>query len=68
MSVNTDVLGEEAPEGLETTAFEIAVKVFKRSNDQGKTHDEAHRRLGIAVYQRGHVVELALAKKEHVTA
>ena len=49
ISVDADVLGEEPCEGLETAALKIAVRVFKRSNDQGKADDEAHRRLGIAV-------------------
>src|SRR4029077_17822407 len=68
ISVNTDVLREETTEGLQTAAFEIAVKIFKCSNEQGKTYDESHRRFGMAVDESGHVVELALAKKEHVTA
>src|SRR5580700_3433076 len=68
ISVDADVLGEEAREGLQTVAFEIAVRVFKRANDQGKADDEAHRRRCIAVDEGGHMVELALAKKQHVPA
>src|SRR6266849_689663 len=68
INVDADILGEETREGLKTTAFEIAVNVFKRSNHQGKTCDEAHRRLRMAVYESCHVVELALTKKQHVAA
>ena len=68
INVNADVLSEEAREGLETAASEIAVRVFKRSNDQGKADNEAHRRLRMAVYESGHVVKLGLAKKQHVAA
>src|ERR1700720_1114591 len=65
INVDADILGEETCEGLQTSAFEIAVSVFRRSNHQGKTHDETHRRLGMPVYESGHVVELDLAGKQH---
>src|SRR5882762_863760 len=68
INIDADVLGEKTREGLQTSAFEIAVSVFRRSNHQGKTGNEAHRRLGMAVYESCHVVELDLAKKQHVAA
>ena len=34
INVNADILGEKTREGLETSAFEIAVNVFKRSNQK----------------------------------
>jgi hypothetical protein len=36
IGVDGGVLGEDAREGLLTVAFEIAVRVFKRANDQGR--------------------------------
>ena len=36
---------------LQKSPFEIAVNAIKRLNHQGKTNDEAHRRLRIAVYE-----------------
>src|SRR5437879_2184947 len=69
--INVDAdMGEETREGLQTSAFEIAVSVFRRSNHQGKTGDEAHRRLSISmpVYESCHVVELDLAEKQYVAA
>src|SRR5580704_1949455 len=68
ISVNTDVLREKTTEGLQTAAFEIPVKVFKRAYEQRKTYNESHRLLGVAIDQRGHVVQLALPKQEHVAA
>ncbi len=68
INVDADILGEETREGLQTSTFEIAVSVFRRPNHQGKTGDEAHRRLRMAVYQSCHVVELDFAKKQHVAA
>src|SRR5207245_563422 len=68
INVDADILGEETREGLQTSAFEIAVSVFRRSNHQGKTGDEAHRRLGMPVYESCHVVELDLAEKQYVAA
>src|SRR5437868_9002758 len=68
INVDADILGEKTREGLQTSAFEIAVSVFRRSNHQGKTGDEAHRRLGMPVHKSCHVVELDLAKKQHVAA
>src|SRR5450755_2076407 len=68
ISVDADVLGEEARKGPQTVAFETPIRVFKRANDQGKADDEAHRRCGIAVDEGGHMIELALAKKQHVAA
>jgi hypothetical protein len=68
MSVDADVLGKEPREGPQTVAFETPVRVFKRANDQGKADDEAHRRRCIAVDEGGHMIELALAKKQHVAA
>src|ERR1700731_865411 len=62
INVDANILGEEACEGLQKFAFEIAVNVFKRSNHQGKTSDEAYRRLRMAVYEGGHVVELGFRK------
>src|SRR5207245_303711 len=68
INVDADILGEETREGLQTSAFEIAVSVFRRSNHQGRTGDEAHRRVGRPVYESCHVVELDLAKKQYVAA
>src|SRR5882762_247490 len=65
---DADILGEKTRKGLQTSAFEIVVNVFRRSNHQGKTCDEAHRSLGMAVYKSCHVVELDLAKEKHVAA
>jgi hypothetical protein len=52
ISLDADVLGEEAREGPEMVAFETPVRVFKRANDQGKADDEAHRRRCIAAWLR----------------
>src|SRR5258707_2369179 len=68
INVDADILGEKTCECFQTSTFEIAVSVFRRSNHQGKSGDEAHRRLGMPVYESGHVVELDLAKKQHVAA
>src|SRR6267154_4947635 len=68
INVNADILGEETRQGLQTSAFKIAVNVFRRSNHQGKTCDEAYRRARVAVYESCHVVELGLTKKQHVAA
>src|ERR1700680_545472 len=65
INVDANILDEEACEGLQKSAFEIAVNVFKRSNHQGKTCDEAHRRVRMAIYASGHVVELGSTKKQH---
>src|SRR5580700_4585235 len=63
INVDADILGEKTCERFQTSAFEIAISVFRRSNHQGKASDEAHRRLGMPVYERCHVVKLDLAKK-----
>ena len=68
INVDTNILGEETGEGLQKSAFEIAVSVFKRSNHHGKTSDDAYRRLRMAVYESCHVVELGFTKKQHVAA
>src|SRR5438132_10517127 len=68
INVDADILGKETREGLQTSAFEIAVSVFRRPNHQGKTGDEAHRSLRMAVYESCHVVELGSTKKQHVAA
>src|SRR5712664_1726717 len=68
INVDANILGEETCQGLQKFAFEIAVNVFKRSNNHGKTSDEAYRRLCMAVYESGHVVELGFPKKQHVAA
>jgi len=68
INVDADILGKKTRERFQASAFEIAVSVFRRSNHQGKTGDEAHRRLGMPVYESCHVVELDLAKKQHVAA
>ena len=64
ISVYAHVLGEEAPEGLQTAAFEIAVNFVKPSNNQGKTRGEAQGCFCVAIHKSGHMVELSLAKKE----
>src|SRR6266851_6221261 len=66
INVDADILSEETREGLQASAFEIAVNVFERSNHQGKTCDEAHRRVSMPVYESCHVVELGSTKKQHV--
>src|SRR5271169_1159944 len=68
INVDANILGEETCEGLQKSAFEIAVNIFKRTNHQGKTCDEAHRRLRMAVYESCHVVELGFTKKKHIAA
>src|SRR5712671_5318737 len=68
INIDADILCEETREGFQTSTFEIAVSVFRRSNHEGKTGDEAHRRFGMPVYESCHVVELDLAKKQHVAA
>src|SRR5713226_5469598 len=68
INVDANIFSEETCESLQKSAFEMAVNVFKRSNHQGKTCDEAHRRLRVAVYESSHVVELGLTKKQHVAA
>src|SRR6266576_411895 len=68
INIDADILGEKTCECFQTSAFEIAVSVFRRSHHQGKTGDEAHRRLGMPVYESSHVVELDSAKKQHVAA
>src|SRR6266550_3459361 len=68
INVDADILSEETRKGLQTSAFEIVVNVFRRSNHQGKTCDEAYRSLGVAVYKSCHVVELGLSKQQHVAA
>src|SRR5213594_2477357 len=62
ISVDADILGEKTREGLQTSTFEIAVSVFRRPNHQGKTGDEAHRRLRMAVYESCHVESSTLRK------
>src|SRR6476661_6917468 len=64
INVDADILGEETRQGLQTSTFEIAVRVFRRSDHQGKTDDETYGRLRMAVYQSCHVVELGLTKKQ----
>src|SRR6185369_7427274 len=68
INVDADILGEKTCERFQTCAFEIAVIVFRRSNHQGKTCDEAHRRVRMAIYESCHVVELGLTKKQYVAA
>src|ERR1700760_2397592 len=68
INVDANILGKETCKGLQKSAFEIAVDIFKRSNHQGKTCDEANRRLRMTVYESGHVVELGFTKKQHVAA
>src|SRR6266550_2075707 len=66
INVDADILGEKTCECFQTSTFEIAVSVFRRSNHQGKSGDEAHRRLSMPVYESCHVVELDLAEKQYV--
>src|SRR4030081_1333045 len=68
INVDADILGEKTREGLQASAFEIAVSVLRRPNHQGKTGDEAHRRLRMPIYESGNVVELNLWKKQYVAA
>src|SRR6266849_126027 len=68
INVDADILGEKTRKGLQTSALEIVVSVFRRSNHQGKTGDEADRSLRMPVYESRHVVELGFTKKQHVAA
>src|SRR3984893_8040594 len=68
LNVDPDTMGAQPSDGLQNSAFEIAVNVFKRSNHEGKTSDDAYRRLRMAVYESCHVVELGFTKKQHVAA
>src|SRR5258705_6032752 len=68
INVDADILGKKTRERFQASAFEIAVSVFRRSNHQGKTSDEAHRRFCMPGYQSCHVVELDLAQMQHVAA
>src|SRR2546422_7257569 len=45
INVDADVLGEETRQGLQTSTFKIAVRVFRRSDHQRKTNDETYGRL-----------------------
>src|ERR1700741_859932 len=65
INVDADILGEQTREGLQASALQILVSVFRRSNHQGKTNDETHGRLRVPVYESRHMVELGLAKKQH---
>src|SRR5580704_6232270 len=68
INVDADILGEKTREGLQASAFQVLVSIFRRSNHEGKTHHEAHRRPRMPVYECCHLVELGLAKKQHVAA
>src|SRR5580700_9320538 len=68
INVDAHVLCEKTCKCLQKSPFEIAVNAINRLNHQGKTNGEAHRRLRVAVYESLHIVELALAKKQHITA
>src|SRR5438552_19042178 len=68
INVDADILGEETRKGLETSTFKIAVRVFRRSDHQGKTDDETYGRLRMAIYQSCHVVELRLTNKQNLAA
>src|SRR5882757_7416573 len=63
INVDADILGKETRECLQTSALEIAVSVFRRPKHQGKTCDEAHRSLRMAVYESCQEVKLDLSKK-----
>ena len=68
IGVDANILREESRKRFEEPPFEIAVNILKRSNGQGKSGDETHRRLRVAVHESCHIVERALAKKQHVAA
>jgi hypothetical protein len=68
IGVDAHVLREKTCKRLQKRAFEIAVNAFERSNDQRESCDEAYGRLRVAVYASRHVIELALAKKQHIAA
>src|SRR6266850_4362404 len=57
IDVDADILGEETREGLQTSTFKVAVRVFRRSDHQRKTDDKTYGRLRMAVYQSCHVEE-----------
>jgi hypothetical protein len=56
INVDADILGEQTREGLQALALQILVSVFRRSNHQGKAHNETHRRLRMPVYESRHVI------------
>src|SRR5271155_2219428 len=68
ISVDAHVLCEKTCERLQKPSFEIAVNALQRLNHQGKTKGEAHRRLSVAADESLHIVELALAKKQNISA
>jgi hypothetical protein len=68
INVDANILGEETSKGLQESAFEIAINIFKRSNHQGKTCDEAYRRPRMAIYESCHVVKLRFTKKQDVAS
>jgi hypothetical protein len=68
INVYANILSEETREGLQTSAFEIAINVFKRPNHKGKACDEPDRRIRMAIYESSHVVEFWSTKKQHVAA
>jgi hypothetical protein len=49
INVDADILGEKTCECFQTSTFEIAVSVFRRSNHQGKAGDEASREFPVLV-------------------
>jgi hypothetical protein len=48
--------------GLRDSFLRACRRCLQRSNEQGKTRDEAHQRLGITVYGRGHAVSDSLSR------
>src|SRR5258707_13626046 len=58
INVDADILGEKTRKGLQASAFGIVVNVFRGSNPQGKTCDEAQRSLRMAGYEEPYVVEV----------
>src|SRR5208283_2076429 len=66
--IDAHVLREKTRERFQKSPFEIAVDALKRFDHQKKANGEAHRRLRVAAYEGFYIVELALAKKQHITA
>src|SRR5258705_10353240 len=52
INVDADILGEKTRKGLQASAFEIVVKVFRGSDHQGKTWSEGERSLRMWGLQR----------------
>jgi len=68
MSVQADVLWQEARQSFKEAAWKMIVAIFPYANEQRQTHNEADGFLCVAVNESGHAVELPVAKQNDVTA